>query len=80
MPNRKHLILAIALLISSLSLIAQKKKSLEDVDLTGLWKGFMFNDTTRLITVTRSPSAKAKENFTDSPIRILYSTIKNTTA
>jgi len=48
MPNRKHLILAIALLISSLSLIAQKKKSLEDVDLTGLWKGFMFNDTTRL--------------------------------
>ena len=48
MPNRKHLILAIALLISSISLIAQKKKSLEDVDLTGLWKGFMFNDTTRL--------------------------------
>lgn len=48
MPNRKHLVLALILLISSLSLIAQKKKNLEDVDLTGLWKGFMFNDTTRL--------------------------------
>jgi len=48
MPNRKHLILAFALLISSFHLIAQKKKNLEDMDLTGLWKGFMFNDTTRL--------------------------------
>lgn len=48
MPNRKHLILAFALLISSFHLTAQKKKNLEDMDLTGLWKGFMFNDTTRL--------------------------------
>ncbi|HRI25758.1 MAG TPA: hypothetical protein PLZ45_13865 [Ferruginibacter sp.] len=48
MQNRKRLILAFVLLISSVSLFAQKKKSLEDVDLTGLWKGFMYNDTTRL--------------------------------
>jgi hypothetical protein len=48
MQNRKRLILALVLLISSFHLVAQKSKSLEDVDLTGLWKGFMFNDTTRL--------------------------------
>lgn len=48
MQNRKRLILVLAVLISSFQLTAQKTKSLEDMDLTGLWKGFMYNDTTRL--------------------------------
>ncbi len=48
MQNRKRLILALVVLISSFQLTAQKNKSLEDIDLTGLWKGFMYNDTTRL--------------------------------
>ena len=48
MQNRKRLILALVLLVSSVSLVAQTHKSLDDVDLTGLWKGFMYNDTTRL--------------------------------
>ena len=48
MQNRKRLILALVLLASSVSLIAQKNRSIDDVDLTGLWKGFMYNDTTRL--------------------------------
>ncbi len=48
MQNRKRLILAFVLLVSSVSLVAQKNRSIDDVDLTGLWKGFMYNDTTRL--------------------------------
>lgn len=48
MQNRKRLILAFVLLVSSFHVIAQNKKSLEDMDLTGLWRGFMYNDTTRL--------------------------------
>jgi len=48
MQNHKRLILALVLLFSSVSLVAQKNRSIEDVDLTGLWKGFMYNDTTRL--------------------------------
>lgn len=48
MQNRKRLILAFVLLVSSFPLIAQNRKNLEDMDLTGLWRGFMYNDTTRL--------------------------------
>lgn len=48
MQISKRLILSCILLISSFSLIAQKNKDLRDLDLTGLWKGFMYNDTTRL--------------------------------
>lgn len=48
MQISKRLIFSCILLISSVSLVAQKNKDLRDLDLTGLWKGFMYNDTTRL--------------------------------
>jgi hypothetical protein len=48
MQSRKSLILAFVLLFSSFHITAQDNKNLEDMDITGLWKGFMYNDTTKL--------------------------------
>jgi hypothetical protein len=43
MPYRNRLIILCSLLFCSAQLFAQK----EDVDITGLWRGTMYNDSTQ---------------------------------
>ncbi|MGG9963941.1 hypothetical protein [Ferruginibacter sp. SUN106] len=46
MSNRKYISFVFCLLCTSLHLAAQQR-STEDMDITGLWRGFMYNDTTQ---------------------------------
>ena len=46
MPYRKYVVFVFCLLCLSFKLLAQRTTA-EDMDVTGLWRGFMYNDTTQ---------------------------------